>query len=152
MKRLILFSLVMGGAALAQVVHSARGSGTIAFGPNREHISFSAVQRADRTAASGNAEVQDISAGVTVHIEVDCLNVIGNFATISGIVTRSSDPTRVPEGFEGIFQVVDNGEGNNSPPDLMSQANFFAVDIGADCHAPGEFDVVPVEHGNVQVD
>ena len=151
MKRLILFSLVMGGAALAQVEHSARGSGTIQFAANREHISFSAVQRADGT-ASGNAEIQDISAGVTVHIEVDCLNVIGNVATISGIVTRSSDPTRVPEGFEGIFQVVDNGEGNDAAPDFMSQANFFAVGIGPDCHAPGEIDLAPVEHGNVQVD
>ena len=150
MKRLILFSLVVGGAALAQVVHSARGSGTIQFAANREHISFSAVQRADGT-ASGNAEIQDISAGVTVHIEVDCLNVIGNVATISGIVTRSSDPTRVPEGFEGIFQVVDNGEGNDSPPDFMSQANFFAVGTGTDCRVPGEFDLVPLEHGNVQV-
>ena len=95
---------------------------------------------------------QDISAGVTVHIEVDCLNVIGNFATISGIVTRSSDPTRVPEGFEGIFQVVDNGEGKDAPPDFMSEANFFAVGTGTDCRVPGEFDLVPVEHGNVQVD
>src|SRR5207253_11109548 len=137
---------------LPQVVHSARGSGTIQFAANREHISFSAVQRADGT-ASGNAEIQDISAGVTVHIEVDCLNVIGNVATISGIVTRSSDPTRVPEGFEGIFQVVDNdnGEGKDAPPDFMSEANFFAVGTGTDCRVPGEFDLVPLEHGNVQV-
>ena len=150
MKRLILFSLVVGGAALAQVVHSARGSGTIQFAANREHISFSAVQRADGT-ASGSAEVHDISAGVNARIEVDCLNVIGNVATISGIVTRSSDPTRVPEGFEGIFQVVDNGEGKDAPPDFMSEANFFAVGTGTDCRVPGEFDLVPLEHGNVQV-
>jgi len=150
MKRLVLFSLVVGAAAVAQVVHSARGSGTIEFASNREHISFSAVERADGT-ATGSAEVHDISAGVTVHIDVNCLNVIGNVATISGIVTRSSDPTGVPEGFEGIFQVVDNGEGKDAPPDFMSQANFFAVGTGNDCHAPGEFDLVPVEHGNVQV-
>ena len=151
MKRLVLFSLIVSAAAVAQFVHSARGSGTIQFAANREHISFSAVQRADGT-ASGNAEVHDISAGVNAHIEVDCLNVIGNVATISGIVTRSSDPTRVPEGFEGIFQVVDNGEGNDSAPDFMSQANFFAVGTGTDCHVPGEFDLVPVQHGNVQVE
>ena len=129
MKRLVLFSLIVSAAAVAQIVHSARGSGTIQFAANREHISFSAVQRADGT-ASGNAEVHDISAGVNAHIEVDCLNVIGNVATISGIVTKSSDPTL--EGFEGIFQVVDNGEGKNAPPDLISLVNFHEVGTGSD--------------------
>jgi len=151
MRRLVLFSLAVGAAAVAQVGHSAKGSGTIQFASNREHISFSALQRPDGT-ASGSAEVHDISAGVNVRIEVDCLNVIGNVATISGIVTKSSNPASVPEGYEGIFQVVDNGEGNDAPPDLMSQVNFFEVGTGTDCHFPGEFDLVPIEHGNVQVE
>src|SRR5438105_13898254 len=82
MRRSVLFSLVLGTAALAQALHSARGAGTIQFGSNREHISFSAMQRADGT-ATGTAEVHDISAGVNVQIDVDCLNVIDNVATIS---------------------------------------------------------------------
>jgi hypothetical protein len=76
------------------------------------------------------------------------VNVIGNTATISGIVTRSSEPTL--EGFEGIFQVVDGGEGNDST-DFMSLANFFAVGTGTDCNVPGEFDLSPVRQGNIQV-
>ena len=135
--------------ANAAAVHYAYGSGEIAI--PHEVVSFAAVQRGDGT-ATGFAVVRDISAGVNAFIRVDCLNVIGNVATISGIVTRSSDPTRVPEGFEGIFQVVDNGERNDSAPDFMSQANFFAVGTGTDCHVPGEFDLVPVQHGNVQVE
>ena len=112
MKRLAFFCVAAGAAAFAQaVVHSAQGSGHIQFATNEEFISFNATQRSDGS-ASGIANVHDISAGVTVQIAVDCLNVVGNTATISGIVTRSSNPSRVPTGFEGIFQVVDGGEGN----------------------------------------
>jgi hypothetical protein len=150
MKRLAFFCAAAAAAAVAQtVVHSASGSGHIQFASNQEFITFNAVQSSDGT-ASGTATVHDISAGVTVQIAVDCLNVVGNTATISGIVTRSSDPSRVPVGDEGIFQVVDGGEGNGSV-DLMSLANFFAVGTGTDCNAPGEFDLVPVQQGNIQV-
>lgn len=149
MKRLAFFCAAAATAALAQatVLHSAQGSGHITFGPNQEFISFSAVQHSDGR-VTGNANVQDITAGVTAHIDVNCLNVVGNTATISGIVTRSSDPTLV--GFEGIFRVVDGGEGKGTV-DLMSLANFFAVGTGTDCTVPGEFDLVPVEQGNIQV-
>jgi hypothetical protein len=43
----------------------------------------------------GTATVHDVSAGVTAKIGVNCLKVVGNAATISGIVTSSSDPTLV---------------------------------------------------------
>jgi hypothetical protein len=100
---------------------------------HEEFITFSAVQHADGT-VTGTATVHDITAGVTARIDVNCLNVVGNTATISGIVTRSSDSAL--EGFEGIFQVVDGGEGG-AALDLMSLANFFAVGTGADCTVPG---------------
>jgi len=149
MKRLTLYCAAAATAAFAQgtVLHSAQGSGHIHFATNQEFISFSAVQHAGGT-VTGTANVHDISAGVTARIDVNCLNVLGNTATISGIVTQSSDPTLV--GFEGIFQVVDGGEGRGTV-DLMSLANFFAVGTGTDCSVPGEFDLVPVEQGNVQV-
>jgi hypothetical protein len=151
MKRLVFLCAAVGAAAFAQVtvLHSAQGSGHIQFGTNSEFITFSAVQRAESVFvgnATGNATVHDVSAGVTARIEVNCLNVVGNTATISGIVTRSNDPTLV--GFESIFQVVDGGEGKGSI-DLMSLANFFEVGAGNDCRFPGEFDLVPVDQGNI---
>jgi hypothetical protein len=148
MKRLMLFCALAAAAAFAQtVLHSAQGSGHIQFGTNREFITFSAVQHTDGT-ITGTATVHDITAGATAHVDVNCLNVVGKTATISGIVTRSSDPTLV--GFEGIFQVVDGGEGRGTV-DFMSLANFFAVGTGNDCTVPGEFDLVPLDEGNIQV-
>ena len=151
MKRLVLLCAAVGAAASAQVtvLHSAQGSGHITFGTNSEFITFRAVQESGFV-ATGEATVHDVSAGVTARIDVNCLNVVGNTATISGIVTRSSDPDRVPVGSEGIFQVIDGGEGRGSA-DFMSLANFFAVGTGTDCTVPGEFDLASVDQGNIQV-
>jgi hypothetical protein len=149
MKRFALLCAVASVAAVAdKAVHSAKGSGLIQFGPNREQISFKAESQDGSTVAEGRADVRDITAGVEVRIDVNCLNVLGNTATISGIVVRSSDETRVPVGFEGIFQVVDGGE---KAPDFMSLANFFEVGVGNDCNAPGEFDLAQVEKGDIRV-
>jgi hypothetical protein len=146
------FAVILAVASVTafadEAVRSAKGSGLIQFGPNREEISFKAETRNGGTVAEGRADVRDISAGVEVRLDVNCLNVLGNTATVSGIVTRSSDETRVPVGFEGIFQVVDNGD---KAPDFMSLANFFEVGVGTDCNAPGEFDLVPLQKGNIRV-
>ena len=151
MKRIVAIvaaATILTGTAAAAVAASASGSGHILFGANNEFITFNAVRQSDGT-VSGTAVVHDVSAGVTAKIDVNCLNVVGNTATISGVVTSSSDPTLV--GFEGIFQVVDNGEGAGAPPDFMSLANFYAVGTGVDCTIPGEYDLVPLQSGNVQV-
>ena len=152
MRRTLLVCAVVAavgaGTAAAAVLASASGSGHILFATNNEFITFSAMKQTDGT-VSGTAVVHDVSAGVTAKIDVNCLNVVGNTATISGVVTSSSEPTLV--GFEGIFQVVDNGEGANAPPDFMSLANFYAVGTGSDCTVPGEYDLVPLRSGNVQV-
>ena len=117
MRRILLISTVVAavgaGTAAAAVLASASGSGHILFGSNNEFITFSAIRQTDGT-VTGTATVHDVSAGVTAKIDVNCLNVVGNTATISGIVTSSSDPTLV--GFEGIFQVVDNGEERTRRP------------------------------------
>ena len=79
---------------------------------------------------------------------MNCLNVVGNYAIVSGSVTQSSDPELVPVGSEAIFAVVDAGEGRAR--DFASIANFYAVGTGADCTVPSEFDLVPV-NGNFRV-
>jgi hypothetical protein len=139
--------LAAGASAAVTVLHSASGSGHVLFGNTQESISFNAVQHEDGT-ATGHAQINDVTAGVRFQVDVDCLNVIGNTATISGIITRSSDATI--EGWEAIFQVVDNGEGSD-PPDLMSIANIHERGTGVDCSVVAEYDLTPLQGGNVQV-
>ena len=140
---------VAATAANAAAHPSAWGAGTIEFGSSKEHVSFNAS--GVLLAATGSAEIHDNTAAgnVNAHVAIDCLNVVGNQATISGIITQSTDPTI--QGFRALWQVRDNGEGQNDPPDLMSPVLIYAVGVGpADCIVPTEFDLVNLK-GNVQV-
>ena len=148
MRTFVLASVVAAvlvPAGFAAAGSSATGSGHFVFASTQESISFNAAEGV-ANAGTGQAEVNDITAGVHAHIDVNCVNVVGNVATISGIVTKSSDPTLL--GFEGVFQVVDGG---STGDDLISLVNFHEVGTGSDCRFPGEFDLVPVQHGEIHV-
>jgi hypothetical protein len=138
---------MIAAPAATAVGASATGSGTILFGNTIEHISLSA-QQVSGTEATGDATIIDASAGVRVHVDVDCLNVFGNYAIVSGIVTQSSDSTAVPVGSQAIFAVLDADGGRAR--DFASIANFYPVGTGVDCTVPSEFDLVPV-NGNFRV-
>jgi hypothetical protein len=124
---------------------SVTGGGTITFGTSEEHVSVHAF------GSSGSAQFHDktASGNVNGHIEVDCVRIVGNEATVSGIVTRSNDPTI--EGFEALFQIRDNDAGSaTGGPDFMSPVLLHAIGVGPNCLVPSEFDLVPVK-GNFTV-
>ena len=135
-------------ASAAATGPSASGAGTIEFGASKEHVSFNAS--GVLTAAMGSAEIHDntVAGNVNAHVEINCLNVVGNQATISGIITQTNDPTI--QGFEALWQVRDNGEGRKDAPDMMSPVLIFEVGVGPDCTVPSEFDLVNLK-GNVRV-
>jgi hypothetical protein len=134
-------------AAAPSAGPSASGSATILFGATVERLVFHAEQRGGT--ATGHAFFNDKTAGVRGHVDVNCLLVVGNVASISGIVTKSNDPTIV--GFEALFQVQDNGDGHRSPPDLSSTVMLHEVGVGPNCLVPREIDMVPIRHGNIEV-
>jgi hypothetical protein len=143
-------ALASAAVASAAVIAAAGGAGHITFGSSQEHNSFNAT-RADDGSVTGHAQVIDRTASGLVRFQVDinCLNVTGNVATLSGIVTSSNEESLV--GMEALWQVVDNGEGAD-PPDLMSLVNLHEPGIGPDCTVPSEFDLVPLEGGNIRVE
>jgi opacity protein-like surface antigen len=144
----LVLAAMCAQAASAATVASARGAGQIHFGNSHEFVSFDASLQDDGT-ATGSAVFHSVSAGVRGHIDVNCLNVIGNFAIVSGVITSSNDPGIV--GDEAAFAVQDNGEGHGAPPDLMSLVNIYEVGVGPDCHVLAEYDLVPLDSGNIQV-
>ncbi len=124
---------------------SVTGGGTITFGASKEHVSVAVF------GTSGFAQFHDntVVGNVNGHVAINCVRIVGNEATLSGIVTQSNDPTI--EGFEALFQIRDNGEGGRGEgPDFMSPVLLHEVGVGSNCLVPGEFDLVPVK-GNFRV-
>lgn len=155
MKKLLLFAVVLGAAIPATiaradaVLHSATGSGQTVFVTENRTFAFTARQYADAT-AKGEAEVVNRDFGLVTHIQIDCYQVLGpNAARMSGTITRSNNTAIVGDG--GVFAVQDNGEGANSPPDLISFVAFGPPAPNLNCHTIQIMPTVPVERGNVQV-
>lgn len=122
-------------AVLVAAAGSVSGSGTVTFGSSVEHISVSA------SGSSGRATFEDKAAGGNVNgqIRINCVNVVGSTATVSGIVTHSNKKELI--GQEGVFQVVDNGKKGS---DMASIINFHQPGTSTDCNG-GEFDLSPVK-------
>ena len=147
----LLLLTVSSGIALAQVVASATGSGQIHVSGELRTFTFTA--HTDSSGVTrGETEAFSRSAGVRWHGTIDCLDIVGNVATMSGVVT-DIDPVVPPflvVGSHIVFQVIDNGEGSNSVPDLIS-LTFFNGTFDTGCTGFGVFATIPVEHGNVPV-
>ena len=116
---------------------SVNGSGTIRFGSSTEHITVRA------SGSSGRVTFEDKAAGGNVNgqIDINCVKIVGNTATLSGLVTHSNKKSMV--GQEGVFQIVDNGS-KKGTPDMASLINFHQPGTSTDCNA-GEFDLTPVK-------
>jgi hypothetical protein len=141
------------GIALAQVVASATGSGQFHVSGDLRTFTFNANTDSSGV-TTGQTQGFNRNAGIKWHGSISCLNVVGNVATMSGVVTDITpglgDPFLV--GNFILFQVIDNGEGTNAPPDLISLTFFFpAGSPNPGCTGFGIFATIPIEHGNVQV-
>jgi hypothetical protein len=117
-------------------------------------LAFNAKKYADGS-VTGQFEYHQVALGESFNFNVDvtCMNVYGgNRAKIGGVIKNSNDPT-LPPGMFAWFQVFDNGEGANSPPDQSSLVGFGNEAANeAFCNSPnlprfGPWDV----EGNVQV-
>ena len=117
-------------------------------------LSFNARKDADGN-VSGQFVYHQVVEGESFNFVVDvtCFNVYdGNRAKIGGEIIVSNDPT-IPVGTFAWFQVFDNGEGAEAPPDRSSLIGFGDETANeAFCNSPnlprfGPWDV----EGNVQV-
>jgi hypothetical protein len=117
-------------------------------------LAFNAKKYADGR-VKGQFEYHQVALGTSFnfHVDVTCMNVYdGNRAKIGGVIRVSNDPT-LPPGMFAWFQLFDNGEGADDPPDQSSLVGFGNEAANeAFCNSPnpprfGPWDV----QGNVQV-
>jgi hypothetical protein len=86
-----------------------------------QHVSFSFHGRQNKTmVVKGEFEMHDFINDLRIHGEVNCLVVEKNTATLSGIITQSTDK-KLAVGSSVMWRTVDNGEGINEPVDFISR-------------------------------
>jgi hypothetical protein len=156
---LTLVTASLAAAGGGKVVASARGDSHLTlhnvFGLSTLEVktfTFHADLTSDG-AARGRWHYKDVEDLVPWDTSgpVTCTTIRGNHAWVGGTIEHSSDPTYL--GLDMWFQVVDNGEGHNAPPDITTLIGVGgAGQAQAYCDAanPPRFPW-PVQHGNIQV-
>jgi hypothetical protein len=147
-----LLLTIGSGVVVGQVVDSATGSGQIHVSGELRTFTFNAKTNS-LGVTSGQTQAFSRASGFRWHGTLDCLNVVGNVATMSGVVTdiTPSTPPFFVVGSHILFQVIDNGSGKKAPPDLISLTFFFGTAVNPGCTGFGVFAAIPVEDGNVKV-
>ena len=108
------------------------------------NFSILAIQFADGTVRG--QYIDRFAQGGGFHAVVDCLNVVGNDAWISGVVTQPKEFAGVPV----ITRVRDNGTSANDPPDQISFS--FAFDPRSCSTAPQDLPLFDAPEGQVKVE
>ena len=127
------------------------GSGNTLVNGELRTFSFTARQERDGT-VRGTAQINNRAIDEMFQIDIDCLQVVGNIAVMSGVVSRHTDENAI--GLTGVFGVLDAGEGSGASRDAVSQVFFFLPDTVTcqDIDPADSADLaVPIVSGNVQV-
>lgn len=90
----------------------------------------------------------------TLNIHIDCLNVLGNIAVVSGIAWSATGPWEDRWRWGRFFAVEDNGQGANDAPDRVTYAYTGSGLVCTDFHSPADIDqslFYDVDGGNIQI-
>jgi hypothetical protein len=126
---------VFAASAQARGNPRATGGGTTEEFGERSTFTFNAVQTPKGVAGHMLYNVR--AADLVIHMDLDCLNITGNSAKLSGVVTsiQGDPPDFLFVGQEGVFTVTDNGQGRQAPPDLISETCFSKLGHRAPRHS-----------------
>jgi hypothetical protein len=141
-------ALILAGPSGAGVGEMAGGSGHFTEPAGRRTFAFTAREMPDGS-ARGNAQVRGPfgDGNIVLHVRIDCLEVSGTTALVTGTVHVRKLPPGAPfdpDGIYAIFAVRDNGEGG-----IPDEVTTLAPATGPCSGDPGSFH--PIEEGNIQV-
>jgi hypothetical protein len=162
---LVVAGLVAGGllstsSALANgITHrvSVGSSDADLFPPGTDaNFSLIATQRADGTVTGqwhdqfgGHGPGAEL-VGQFLHVEVNCLVVVGNDAWLSGTIKVASKDLAEFVGTTAFTQVRDNGTSVNDPADQVS-FTFFGFPPDLDCEDMLDLPLFDLNNGEVKV-
>jgi hypothetical protein len=129
---------------------SASGSGGFNFfnGLRTEAFSYSFDARANKNGhAIGRAEFDNLTGQTQVVVRVNCLNVNGGTAVISGVVLHSNDPD-LPKSTNVIFGATDFELFPFFGGDTITP--LFATPTGFDCNDGPPLTILPAG-GDIEI-
>ncbi len=130
----------------SQFLHRVSVGGPDALGPGVDkNFSMVAMQRADGS-VSGQFTDQWKDGRGSIHVTVDCLQVVGNRAWVSGVVTGG---TAEDMGAFILTMVEDNGTSAKDPPDAI--AGSYYTDGTITCQDAPDLPLLPMPKGQVKV-
>ena len=144
---LLTGAALTGSAGARDNAPAASGQGVFTF--QFETISFSFHAKEHKKGADkGRARFANLSDGTEVIVDINCLNVGGFSASLSGVVVRSDDPA-LPEGSAVVFGVTDwDAVGANRPDEITP---LFILPPGFDCYEAFPLTILPLTEGDIIV-
>ena len=147
----IALSVLLASAAAHAdgVVHSVSvgGHDQDPTGNTDANFSLVAIQHGDGS-VSGQWTDQFGQGQGGIHVEINCLLVVGNEAWVSGIIKTGTFAGADLSGLPVITRVQDNGRSANDPPDAIS---FSFIGVATPCTAAPPLALVPMTDGQVRV-
>ncbi len=127
------------------VMHSVTGHWEVIGGSGfLNKVSVSAIMREDST-VSGQAQYEqftDDGKSILAHGNIVCMGIDGNVARLGAVgENKLSDTPDAPIAV--IMTVIDNGEGDNDPPDQGSSVLGVSSERRADMHCNPPADANP---------
>lgn len=139
------------------VIHRATaGGGDICEATGRPtgcnaNYSLVATMKADGSVRGQAQDVFEPGSGEGYHSSIDCLQVVGNVAIMSGTITRGSTAGVDVSGQYLITAVEDNGTSSQDPPDRISYSYRSLTPFDCQAYPPEAFAWFPLAHGQVTV-
>jgi hypothetical protein len=117
-----------------------------------QDISFSFHGRQNKLmVVKGEFEMHDQLNGLRIHGAVTCLRVLGNRATLGGVIDQSTDK-QLPVGALVVWETVDNGEGTaGEVPDQLSRPALAGKLPKEGCQSIAVKGHPTIVGGNIQV-
>lgn len=157
MALLVVAALVAGALLSTSSANAARITHRVSVGsPDADifppgtdaNFSLIATQSADGT-VRGQWHDQ-FGGGQFLHVEVNCLVVVGNEAWLSGTIKVASNDLAEFVGTTAFTRVRDNGTSANDPPDQIS-FTFFGNPPDLDCEDMLNLPLSDLNNGEVKV-
>jgi len=141
----VVHRVSMGGADICEA--TGRPTGCDA------NFSLIAIQRADGSVTGQWQDTFRPGGGTGIHVSIDCLNVVDNWAIVGGVITHgTTENGEDVSGQRALTAVVDIGTSANDPMDQIGYSVIGAGGPFACMHlVPGQFLLNDLTHGQVKV-